>query len=91
MWPGFVSNARRIDEVLFRGSADAPLVQRIGAWLMGLAAILVGIGLILVGVKEALLAIVLGFVFVVLGGFWIFRGCGGLAAAAKEHQRGKSR
>jgi len=36
MWPDFVVNGGLVDRFLLRGPADAPLVQRIGAWLFGL-------------------------------------------------------
>ncbi len=50
VWPDFVVNGGLVDGFLVRGSAGAPLVQRIGAWLFGLtflgqAAVLLSIAL----------------------------------------------
>ena len=43
LWPNVVRNSRRSDALLWRGSPDATLVQRIGICLFGLA--FFGIGL----------------------------------------------
>src|SRR5216684_2671063 len=43
LWPDTMRNARSVDEYLWKGSENAPLVQRIGAWLFGLS--LIGLGL----------------------------------------------
>jgi hypothetical protein len=37
VWPDTLRNGRRVDAFLWRGSPDATPVQRIGAWLFGLA------------------------------------------------------
>jgi hypothetical protein len=87
VWPGFVSNARRIDEVLFQGADHAPLVQRFGAWLLGLAAVLVGLSLVSLGAKASYIVVALGLGFVMLGAFWIIRGCRGLGASKKADSR----
>jgi hypothetical protein len=44
VWPEAMVNSRRVDEFLWKGSPDAPLVQRIGACIFGLVFILAGIG-----------------------------------------------
>jgi len=36
VWPDTLLNGRSVDEFLWKGSPDAPLVQRIGAWIFGL-------------------------------------------------------
>jgi hypothetical protein len=36
VFPDTVRNARSIDAYFWRGSPDAPLVQRVAAWLIGL-------------------------------------------------------
>jgi hypothetical protein len=41
-WPDTLVNSRGVDEFLWRGSPDAPLVQRIAAWLFGIVFVLVG-------------------------------------------------
>jgi hypothetical protein len=37
IWPDTLVNSRSVDKFLLRGSADASLVQRMAAWLWGLA------------------------------------------------------
>lgn len=37
-------NGRSVDEFLWKGSPDAPLVQRMGAWIFGLAFMLIAVG-----------------------------------------------
>jgi len=36
VWPDTLLNGRSVDEFLLKGSPDAPIVQRIGAWIFGL-------------------------------------------------------
>jgi hypothetical protein len=43
VFPDTVRNGRAVDAFLWRGSPDPPLVQRIGAWMFGLA--FIGFGL----------------------------------------------
>jgi hypothetical protein len=45
VWPDPLRNSRAVDEFLWRGSSKAPLVQRVGALIFGLAYILSGAGL----------------------------------------------
>jgi len=35
VWPDTMVNGRSVDEYLWKGSPEAPLVQRVGAWLFG--------------------------------------------------------
>jgi len=35
IWPDTMINGRGVDEFLWKGSPDAPLVQRIAAWVFG--------------------------------------------------------
>jgi hypothetical protein len=44
VWPDTIRNSRSVDAFFWKGSPDAPLVQRIGAWIFGLTFILVGLG-----------------------------------------------
>ncbi|MBS1805006.1 MAG: hypothetical protein JST28_16730 [Acidobacteria bacterium] len=76
LWPDTLINSRGVDEFLWRGSGDAPLVQRIAAWIFGVAFVLVGIvwldvaytkGWILFGVLSIVWLFVGGKVF--LNGF----------------------
>jgi hypothetical protein len=43
VWPDPLINSRGVDEFLWKGSPDAPLVQRIGAWLFGLFFLAAGV------------------------------------------------
>ena len=42
VWPDKLRNATAVDKLFWRGSPDAPLVQRVGGWLFGLMLITVG-------------------------------------------------
>lgn len=46
VWPDTLLNSRNVDEYLWKGSPNAPLVQRIGAWLFGFTFILLGVMLV---------------------------------------------
>jgi hypothetical protein len=46
VFPDTVRNARAVDVFLWRGSPDPTLVQRIGAWLFGLAILGYGVRLL---------------------------------------------
>jgi hypothetical protein len=46
VWPDTLLNGRSVDEFLWKGSPDAPLVQRIGAWVFGLTFMLLAMALI---------------------------------------------
>jgi hypothetical protein len=43
VWPDPMINSRGVDEFLWRGSPDAPLVQRVAAWILGIFFILAGL------------------------------------------------
>jgi hypothetical protein len=45
LWPDAMKNSSSVDEFLWKGSPDAPLIQRMGAWIFGLTFILLGLGL----------------------------------------------
>lgn len=71
LWPDAMINGRSVDEFLWKGSPDAPLVQRIGAWIFGLTFMLLGIGLVEIDreiepYRKSLALVVLGVVC-----FWI--------------------
>jgi hypothetical protein len=42
VWPDAMINSKGVDEFLWRGSPDAPLVQRIGAWIFGITFMFLG-------------------------------------------------
>jgi hypothetical protein len=43
LWPDVLRGGRSVDEFLWKGARDAPLVQRIGAVILGLTYILIGV------------------------------------------------
>src|ERR1700760_4352253 len=46
VWPDTLRNGGSVDEFLWKGSSDASLVQRIGAWVFGFTFMLLAIALI---------------------------------------------
>ncbi len=56
VWPDPLRNTRDVDVFLWKGSPDAPLVQRIGAWMFGIAFILCGVGFLAVAYEKQSLA-----------------------------------
>ena len=42
LWPGLLSKGRNMNELLWRGEANLPIVQRIAVWLIG--PMLIGMG-----------------------------------------------
>jgi hypothetical protein len=68
LWPDTMKNSSSVDEFLWKGSPDALLVQRMGAWIFGLLFILVGIGWLLVAIQKQY------WVVGVLSIFWFFIG-----------------
>ena len=42
LWPNTLVNSKNVDRLLFKGSPNPTLVQRIGAWLFGL--LYIGLG-----------------------------------------------
>jgi hypothetical protein len=68
VWPDALINSRGVDEFLWRGAPDAPLVQRVGAWLFGLAFAAVGIGWLVVAYKKHFI------VFGILSVVWLYVG-----------------
>ena len=75
VWPGPLVNGRGVDEFLWNGSPDAPLVQRIGAWIFGLTFISIGIGFVDVGYREQSWGdIVFSAIWFLLGGKVLLNG-----------------
>ena len=69
VWPDALISSRRVDEFLWRGAPDAPLVQRVGARLFGLAFTLAGIfGLIVTYEKHFIAFGILSIVCIYVGG-----------------------
>jgi hypothetical protein len=68
VWPDAMRNSRSVDAFLWKGSPDAPLVQRIGAWIFGLTFILCGLGWVSVAYEKG------DFVFGALSIVWFALG-----------------
>ena len=75
--PEVVKNARLVDRYLIFGSADATLLQRIGAWLFGLAFIAVGVTIVSLGSTgpNPIGEILFGAVPIILGMLVFLNGC----------------
>jgi hypothetical protein len=68
VWPGAYTNASRVDAYLWKGSSNPRLVQRLGAWLIGICLYLAGIACICVSVPvRSWLGAVFGAGSVLLG------------------------
>jgi hypothetical protein len=69
VWPGFVSNSRALDSFLWRGSSNPPVVQRIGAWLIGSGFMLAGVTfVVLADEKRSLIIFAIALLTTLLGG-----------------------
>jgi hypothetical protein len=73
VWPDTRVNGSAVDAFLWKGSPNPTLVQRIGAWILGLFFALIGI--LLIGAIEERapdagnwLGVVAGLAFIALGG-----------------------
>src|SRR5271168_186081 len=51
VWPDWLRNGRVLDDFLWRGSENPTLVQRIGAWLIGLCNFVMGVEFLGLGLK----------------------------------------
>jgi hypothetical protein len=51
-WPEILRGSRSVDELLWKGARDAPLVQRIGAVILGLTYILIGLAFVGMAVEQ---------------------------------------
>ncbi len=72
VWPDTMTNSRGVDEFLWKGSPDAPLVQRIGAWIFGVTFVLLGIGFVeadreIAPDRKSLAFVILGVVYFLIG------------------------
>ena len=45
VWPDTLRNSSSVDAFLWKGSSNAPLVQRIGAWIFGLTFVLLALAM----------------------------------------------
>jgi hypothetical protein len=73
VWPSPLINSKAVDEFLWKGASDAPLVQRIGACIFGAAFISLGVFFVGLAVEQkTYVAVVFAGVFTWVGGriFW---------------------
>ena len=77
VFPDTVRNARSVDAYFWRGSPDAPLVQRIGAWLFGLFFMVLGFSFLWIAprLEAQFFENLLGLLFIVLGVKIFYNGC----------------
>src|SRR5882724_458469 len=52
IWPDVLRGGRSVDELLWKGARDAPLVQRIGTVMSALAYLIVGAVLVSIAVEQ---------------------------------------
>jgi hypothetical protein len=72
IWPDTFQNGRSVDEYLWKGSPDAPLVQRIGAVIFGLFFMLMSVILVeadreTMPDRKSIAAVIVGIVFFGIG------------------------
>jgi hypothetical protein len=68
VWPDTLRNGRGVDEFLWKGAPDAPLVQRIGAWVFGSFFLLGGVVFIDIAYeKRESIDLIMGIAFMALG------------------------
>jgi len=63
VWPDGLRGGRSVDEFLWKGAGDAPLVQRIGAVVLALVYIAVAVLIVDVAVEQAEWLIGVGAIF----------------------------
>ena len=51
LWPDSLVNSRGVDELLFKGLPNPTKVQRVGAWIFGLAYISIGLGFLAIAMN----------------------------------------
>jgi hypothetical protein len=72
-WPDSVRNGRFVDEFLWKGARDAPLVQRIGAVVLALAYVLVGLAFISIAAEQEKWSAAFFAVLLFVAGGWFIR------------------
>lgn len=68
VWPDTLRNSRGLNELLFRGVPDAPLVQRLGVWILGLFVLFGGLCVLDIAYeKRSWQVMVFSSVFILIG------------------------
>ena len=72
LWPDVLRGGRSVDELLWKGARDAPLVQRIGVVILALAYIMVAMTFISLAIEQrSWLASASALILLGLGGWFI--------------------
>lgn len=76
IWPGFVGNGGLVDKFLIKGNPDAPIVQRVGACLFGLAVIVPGLVILSFAITDrSLFEVFMSLALIAFGGLMFLNGC----------------
>ena len=68
VWPDALKNSRGVDKFLWKGAPNAPLVQRIGAWIFGIFFLMAGVSFLNSAFeRHSLLVLVIALAFFALG------------------------
>jgi len=73
VFPDTVRNSRNVDAFLWKGSPDAPLVQRLGAWIFGLFFFVCGLCFIDIAQRKHSWEVLIYSILVFLLGGKVFR------------------
>jgi hypothetical protein len=73
IWPDVLRGGRAVDELLWKGSGDAPLVQRIGVVIVALAYLLVAVAFVAMAVEQGKWFIGAFAALLFLAGGWFIR------------------
>jgi len=52
LWPDVLRGGRSVDEFLWKGARDAPLVQRIGAVILALAYLMIALAFVAMAIEQ---------------------------------------
>jgi fructose-1,6-bisphosphatase/inositol monophosphatase family enzyme len=73
IWPDVLRGDRSVDELLWKGARDAPLVQRIGAVILALAYVMVGLAFVSMSVEQGKWFIGAFAALLFIAGGWFIR------------------
>jgi hypothetical protein len=73
IWPDVLRGGRAVDEFLWKGARDAPLVQRVGALIVALAYLLVAVAFVAMAVEQGKWFIGAFAALLFLAGGWFIR------------------
>ena len=73
IWPDVLRGGRAVDELLWKGARDAPLVQRIGAVILAIMYIMIAALIVDVAVEQGKWFIGVAAIFFFGAGAWFIR------------------